>query len=152
MLPALGFYKLTVSNFGRTYPIPLETVYKVLHLLLVNVSYFAIRVYLWKLFSVDTSIFFVKNIYAILTFIRDVYPDIKNLQLYFQRKRNRIISNKSSPTGDQSHSFHANGNGNSRTNGKISVNNKMDRIDEEVSIGLASFKPATEDHEDASRL
>lgn len=99
MLPAVTIYKLSASNFGRTYNVPLETLYKVLHLLLVNLPFLAFRIYLWQMFSTDTAIFMIKNVYAIVAFTRSIYPDIKLLQQLLHRRmelRNLPASNKSS--------------------------------------------------------
>lgn len=99
MLPAVTIYKLSASNFGRTYNVPLETLYKVLHLILVNLPFLGFRIYFWQMFSTDTAIFMIKNVYAIVAFTRTIYPDIKLLQQLLHRQielRDLPASNKSS--------------------------------------------------------
>lgn len=97
VLPAITIYKLSASNFGRVYNVPLESLYKFLHLLLVNVPFLCIRIYLWSMFSTDTAIFMIKNIYAIIAFIRGVYPDMKLLKEILRQR----VQLRSIPTTSQ---------------------------------------------------
>lgn len=85
LLPSLALYKLSVSGFGETYPLPLEIVYKVCHLFMVNIPYLSVRVYLWQYYSYsDTSIFLVKNIYSIVALTRAIIPDFKSTLTHYK--------------------------------------------------------------------
>ncbi|ODM94301.1 Cat eye syndrome critical region protein 6 [Orchesella cincta] len=86
MLPAVTIYKLTASNFGRVYNVPLETLYKVLHLILVNIPFLGVRLFLWNMFSTDTAIFMIKNIYAIIGFMRGFYGDLKLFRNFVRQR------------------------------------------------------------------
>ncbi|GFR16707.1 uncharacterized protein TNCT_622741 [Trichonephila clavata] len=78
ILPTLTLYKLSLSEFGthpRSLGIPL--LYKALHLGLVNIPYFVIRVYLWSLYDHDVTLFLLKNILAMINTARTAVPDVK---------------------------------------------------------------------------
>ncbi|GFS88222.1 uncharacterized protein TNCV_3149821 [Trichonephila clavipes] len=78
ILPTLTLYKLSLSEFGthpRSLGIPL--LYKGLHLGLVNIPYFVIRVYLWSLYDHDVTLFLLKNILAMINTARTAVPDVK---------------------------------------------------------------------------
>lgn len=106
MLPSIALYKLTVSNFGRSYPVPLGSLYKVLHLLLVDVPYLGIRIYLWQLGS-DISLFIIKNMYSIARYLRDLYTESKHLkEFYDQRRRVAKMKNLASLNCKFSNALH----------------------------------------------
>lgn len=86
LLPAVTIYKISASDFGRVYHVPLETIYKFLHVVLINLPFLGVRIYLWQAFSTDTAIFAIKNLYAILAFLRGAYTDIKLLQAYIRQR------------------------------------------------------------------
>lgn len=79
ILPTVTLYKLTSTNFGETYHVKLEMIYKTLHLLLVNLPFFAIRVHLWNKNDREDVIFIIKNVYGIFGYFRGVYSDVKIL-------------------------------------------------------------------------
>ncbi|CAL8129487.1 unnamed protein product [Orchesella dallaii] len=85
LLPSITIYKLTASNFGRIYNVPLEALYKVLHLVLVNIPFLGVRLYLWNMFSTDTAIFMIKNIYSIIGFVRGFYGDLNLLKTFVRQ-------------------------------------------------------------------
>lgn len=76
LLPTITLYKISMSNFGRAEcPVGALLLYKILHLLLVNVPYLAVRIYLWTAFDRDVSLFIVKNILGIFSVLRTIIPD-----------------------------------------------------------------------------
>lgn len=76
LLPTITLYKLSLSNFGRSKcPVGALLLYKILHLLLVNIPYLGVRVYLWTAFDKDVSLFIVKNILGIFSVLRTIVPD-----------------------------------------------------------------------------
>jgi hypothetical protein len=105
MLPSIALYKLSVSDYGRTYPVQLEFLYKILHLVFVNGSYLGVRLYLWSYFHTDTSMFIIKNIYSILMFLREVPEDMKKLEALWRLRRfdkkNNPIETSSSTDDDK---------------------------------------------------
>ncbi|XP_015920720.1 transmembrane protein 121B [Parasteatoda tepidariorum] len=77
ILPTMTLYKLSLSEFGnQPRSLGLKLLHKFLHLGLVNIPYFAIRVYLWNLYDHDVTLFLVKNILAVLVTVRTIYPDL----------------------------------------------------------------------------
>ncbi|CAG7722300.1 unnamed protein product [Allacma fusca] len=82
MLPAISLYKLTLPSFGSTNTVPLDALYKILHLSFVNVPYFGVRVYLWQFLGADVSVFIIKNLYFIIGFLREVVSEIRKIQVY----------------------------------------------------------------------
>ncbi|GIX86238.1 hypothetical protein CEXT_725251 [Caerostris extrusa] len=96
ILPTMTLYKLSLSEFGKQpRSLGLQLLYKCLHLGLVNIPYFVIRVYLWSLYDHDVTLFLLKNILAVVITARTVVPDIKlfwrNIQ-QSQSKRRKFFS------------------------------------------------------------
>ncbi|XP_054715896.1 uncharacterized protein LOC129225478 [Uloborus diversus] len=78
ILPTLTLYKLSLSEFGkRPRSLGLILLYKGLHLGLVNIPYFVIRVYLWSLYDHDVTLFILKNILAVIVTARTTIPDVR---------------------------------------------------------------------------
>lgn len=78
LLPTMTLYKLSLSEFGQNpRSLGLQLLYKGLHLGLVNIPYFVIRVYLWSLYDHDVTLFLLKNILAVVITLRTLVPDVK---------------------------------------------------------------------------
>ncbi|CAL1271523.1 unnamed protein product [Larinioides sclopetarius] len=97
ILPTMTLYKLSLSEFGKkSRSLGLQLLYKCLHLGLVNIPYFVIRVYLWSLYDHDVTLFLLKNILAVIVTARTAVPDIKlwwhSIQ-ETQGKRRKFFSN-----------------------------------------------------------
>jgi len=79
-LPAIGLYQLCLSDFGqRGKTLELDGVYHLSHLVLVNVPYLAVRIYLWSGFGSDISMFVMKNVIAIVYSLKEIVPDLMTL-------------------------------------------------------------------------
>jgi len=87
MLPSIGLYSLSASEFGKDWVVPLDAVYKLLHVIFINGAYLGVRVYLWLLFTPDTSIFIIKNIYSILIFFRDIPADLQAIRRWVYARK-----------------------------------------------------------------
>lgn len=88
LLPILILYKLSLGEHcSDKFPIPITVFHNFLHLFIVDLPYFAIRLLLWVRHNHNTSVFIMKNAFGILNALRSIYPDAK---LYlFQRSKNR---------------------------------------------------------------
>jgi hypothetical protein len=53
-----------------------HVLYKLIHLLVINLPYLGIRIHLWTTYDKDVSLFVVKNVFGILTTVRSIYPDV----------------------------------------------------------------------------
>ncbi len=80
ILPSVTLYKLTSTNFGETYHVKLELIYKTLHLLLVDIPFLVIRINVWNRYDREDVIFMLKNVYGIFWFFRGVYSDVQALR------------------------------------------------------------------------
>jgi hypothetical protein len=140
MLPAIALYKLTISGFGETYPLPLEILYKLLHLFLVNIPYLSVRIYLWQMYEYsDTSIFLVKNVYSIFTLFRGIYPDlVKAFDQCAHAKRQRASLHNINMAELVGRTSPSNGI-TSNKNGKTSIPSFKRNSVEELSVSLTTF-------------
>lgn len=78
LLPNFCFYKLSLNDYGRvTTSAIMSFIYKILHLLLVNIPYMVVRIYLWLMMDAEVSIFLVKNVLHIALAVLDCKPDVK---------------------------------------------------------------------------
>lgn len=90
ILPTMTLYKLSLSEFGcRQRPLGLQLLYKGLHLCLVNIPYFVIRVYLWTLYDHDVTLFLLKNILAVVITLRTVIPETRQWWHSFQESQGK---------------------------------------------------------------
>ena len=79
-LPTVALYQLCLSHFGQKgKSLDLNGVYNISHLLLVNVPYLAVRIYLWSGFGSDISMFVMKNVIAIVWSLKDICTDLMTL-------------------------------------------------------------------------
>ncbi|KAK3854751.1 hypothetical protein Pcinc_038788 [Petrolisthes cinctipes] len=104
-LPAIALVKLSRSDYGRSPVCIISTiVYKLSHLWLINFTFFVIRIYLWAGLSASVSPFVIKNIYHILSVMKQTYEDFTQLQPVLRKrlsKRRRVYNSgvESSGTG-----------------------------------------------------
>lgn len=87
ILPTVTLYKLTTSNFGEMYHVKLELIYNTLHLILVNVPFFIVRIYLWNASDREDVIFAIKNLYGIVGYFRGLFSEIRILKGELKRKK-----------------------------------------------------------------
>ncbi|XP_013419714.1 transmembrane protein 121B-like [Lingula anatina] len=74
IIPGFCFVVLSHSFYGeRPLSGGFQFIYTLSHILLVNVPFLAIRIYLWHLLSHDISVFFIKNIMMICLGVNDLY-------------------------------------------------------------------------------
>ena len=77
ILPTVALYNLSLSDFAKEeQSLPVTSLYKLLHLVLVNIPYFCIRVYLWDGYGSDISMFTIKNAISILLALRSLWSDL----------------------------------------------------------------------------
>lgn len=77
-LPGLALYKLSQCEFGlRKRSLGLSLFYKAIHLLLINIPFLVIRIFLWTAFDHDISLFLMKNIMAVVVHILTSVPEVK---------------------------------------------------------------------------
>lgn len=80
VLPTITLYKLSLSEFGLSHESPLiVAAYRLLHLVLVNVCYLAVRVYMWNALGGDISLFLMKNLLGVCTTLYALYPDLMRM-------------------------------------------------------------------------
>ncbi|XP_046991966.1 transmembrane protein 121B-like [Schistocerca americana] len=92
-LPALALYKLSLSdmNHVRLF-LPLNVLYNVLHLCLIDIPFLAIRIYIWVNYNKNASIFLMKNVFGIIMVLRSAYPDLH--ELFQRRYASKLSSNQ----------------------------------------------------------
>ncbi|GAB6021844.1 hypothetical protein CHUAL_004416 [Chamberlinius hualienensis] len=77
-LPSLALIKLSLSDFGQTsHPVKMEFLYRIGRLLLIDLPYMIVRIFLWK---TDTdqglSVFLIKNVLYVLISLRYIIPEL----------------------------------------------------------------------------
>lgn len=102
LLPNICLYKLSQSDYGRiTTSAVLSFTYKMLHLLLVNIPYMAVRIYLWSTMGTDVSVFLIKNVVHIVMTLMDAKSDFLILRAACPNKQQRMdmstVSKDTSP-------------------------------------------------------
>ncbi|XP_013382297.1 transmembrane protein 121B-like [Lingula anatina] len=74
IIPGFCFVVLSQSFYGeRPLSRGFQFIYTLSHILLVNVPFLTIRMYLWHLLSQDISVFLIKNIMMICLGVNDLY-------------------------------------------------------------------------------
>jgi len=98
LLPSITLYRLTMPNFGAH--MPLEVIYRILHTVIVDGTYFGVRVYLWRFFGRESSIFIIKNMYSLFHMIQGLYSDYNQLNTYWKKRRTEssLKSNRAATT------------------------------------------------------
>lgn len=78
ILPTLTLYSLSRSDFGRHLEnvIEIKVLHQLLHLLLINIPFLGVRIYLWAAFNYELSLFVVKNLCYIFMLVHSLYPGI----------------------------------------------------------------------------
>lgn len=76
ILPTLTLYSLSLSDFGRHLErvIHIKVIYQLLHLLVVNIPFLGVRIYLWAVLNYELSLFVVKNLCYIFMLVHSLYP------------------------------------------------------------------------------
>uniref|UniRef100_A0A0A9Z017 Uncharacterized protein n=2 Tax=Lygus hesperus TaxID=30085 RepID=A0A0A9Z017_LYGHE len=97
-LPALKLYQLSFPDKTIDKRSLLVSVsYYILHLILIDIPFLSIRLYLWFAFGENASMFLMKNILNIILTLRSMYPDLCTIyNVYFtnQGTTNRRPSQK----------------------------------------------------------
>lgn len=93
-LPTITLFQLCLTDFGqKEKPFNLDGIYHFTHLVLVNIPYLAVRIYLWSGFGADISLFVMKNVISIVWSLKDVVIDLLELHrqcLSRQQQRNQV--------------------------------------------------------------
>lgn len=88
LLPTLALYKLSLSEFAaKKFPLSLVLVYHFLHLLFLDFAFLSLRVYLWVVHEIRSSVLIIKNVVAIFFATRNIYPDVRELVAKWKRKK-----------------------------------------------------------------
>ncbi|KAF6215114.1 hypothetical protein GE061_009863 [Apolygus lucorum] len=98
-LPALKLYQLSFPDKTIDRRSLLVSVsYYILHLILIDIPFLSIRLYLWFAYGENASMFLMKNILNIILTLRSMYPDLVNMyNEYFFTKQgatNKRVSQK----------------------------------------------------------
>jgi hypothetical protein len=83
-LPALALYRLGLSEPSAEKAqarllLPFSVLHDLVHLILVDVPFLGLRLYLWRAHNQHASVFMIKNVLGILLAIRSIHPDISEL-------------------------------------------------------------------------
>ncbi|KAK6625455.1 hypothetical protein RUM43_005753 [Polyplax serrata] len=93
LLPVLILYKLSLGeHHWKKLPLPITVFHNLLHVLSVDLPYFAIRLLLWVRHHHNTSVFIMKNAFGILTAARNIYPDLKMCLTKAPKRQNEFLS------------------------------------------------------------
>ena len=97
LLPTVCFYKLSHNDYGKvTTHASLSLLYKGLHLILVNIPYMVLRIYLWATMGTAVSMFIVKNVLNIILAIIDCKTDfivvVQALKLNYSKGNQQNVS------------------------------------------------------------
>ncbi|XP_059097669.1 uncharacterized protein LOC131891977 isoform X1 [Tigriopus californicus] len=76
ILPTLALYGLSMSDFGRNLEriVPIKVIHQLILLLLINIPFLGVRIYLWTVFNYELSLFVVKNLCYIFMLSHSLYP------------------------------------------------------------------------------
>ncbi len=76
LLPTVALYLLSMSDFGRHLErvIPIKVFYQLMHLLIINIPFLGVRIYLWNAYNYELSLFVVKNLCYIFMLMHSLYP------------------------------------------------------------------------------
>lgn len=73
-LPSITLVVLSSSHFGRKIaPTNIKTAHTVLYLLLVNLPYTVLRIWLWHVYFKDISVFLIKNVMMLYVAMRNMW-------------------------------------------------------------------------------
>jgi len=76
LLPTVALYMLSMSDYGRHLErvIPTKVFYQLVHLLVINIPFLGVRIYLWANYNYELSLFVVKNLCYIFMLTHSLYP------------------------------------------------------------------------------
>lgn len=80
MLPLWILYSVSQPDIDiKPLGFPQSVCYNFLHLVLVQIPFLAIRLYMWVVFNENASVFMMKNILHIIFFLHSLYPHIHEI-------------------------------------------------------------------------
>lgn len=80
MLPLWILYSVSQPNVDITpMGLPQSVCYNFLHLVLVQMPFFGIRLYMWCVFNQNASVFMMKNILHLIFFLHSLYPYVHDI-------------------------------------------------------------------------
>lgn len=94
LLPSVKLYQLSFPDFSKhNYSMPITVIHMILHMLLIDVPFLSVRLYLWLAYRENASMFLMKNILSIILSLRGMFPDIVEFTddyLLPNRKKKRV--------------------------------------------------------------
>ncbi|GLH07648.1 Uncharacterized protein GBIM_13103 [Gryllus bimaculatus] len=80
VLPALALYKLSLTDVSaEVLALPVSLLYNLLHMMLIDLPYLGVRLYLWLNYDHSTSVLLMKNVFGIILALRGLIPDVTEL-------------------------------------------------------------------------
>jgi len=80
MLPLWILYSVSQSDIDiKPMGLPQSVCYNLLHLLLVQMPFLGIRLYMWVVFNENASVFMMKNILHLIFFLHSMYPYVQEI-------------------------------------------------------------------------
>lgn len=77
MLPLWVLYSVSQPDIdAKPLGIPQPVCYNLLHLMLVQMPFLGIRLYMWIVFNQNASVFIMKNVLHLIFFLHSLYPYI----------------------------------------------------------------------------
>uniref|UniRef100_A0A2S2QFZ6 Uncharacterized protein n=1 Tax=Sipha flava TaxID=143950 RepID=A0A2S2QFZ6_9HEMI len=82
MLPLWILYSVSQPDIDtKPMGLPQPVCYNFLHLMLIQMPFLAVRLYMWFVFSENASIFMMKNILHLIFFLHSMYPYLKDISM-----------------------------------------------------------------------
>lgn len=80
MLPMWILYDVAQPDVDtKPMGLPQQVCYNFMHLMLVQMPFLGIRMYMWIVFNQNASVFIMKNLLHLLFFLHSLYPHIKEI-------------------------------------------------------------------------
>lgn len=80
MLPLWILYSVSQPDIDtKPMGLPQSVCYNFLHLLLVQIPFLGIRIYMWIVYNQNASVFMMKNVLHLILFLHSLYPHIKEI-------------------------------------------------------------------------
>lgn len=80
LLPVLILYKLSLGDRScDRWPISVSLLHTLLHICCIDVPFLGVRLYLWVQYHHNSSVFIMKNVFGIISSLRSIYPDVREL-------------------------------------------------------------------------
>lgn len=77
LLPVWILYSLSQPDINtKPMGIPQSVCYNFMHLILVQMPFLGIRLYMWVVFNQNASVFIMKNVLHLIFFVHSLYPHI----------------------------------------------------------------------------